>query len=123
MTLVTGHVLSFCLHCIYSGEVTQLFSLMTTKSIPLQVPDYSQLISSPISIYQFREVPLGPHVHNNLSQLEEHNMSMKCTETIVVPVEQETCPIGELATGKDNYITTVLSLNCELVMSVVKYDY
>ena len=48
-------------------------------------------------------------------------MSMKCTETIVVPVEQETCSIGELVTGKDNYITTVLSLNCELVVSVVKY--
>ena len=93
---------------------------MTAKSIPLQVPDHSQLISSPISIYQFREVPLGPHVHNNSSQLEEHNMSMKCTETTVVPVEQETFSIGELVTGRDNYITTVLSMNCELVVSVVR---
>jgi len=77
---------------------------MATKSIPLQVPDYSHLITSPVSIYQFREVPLGPHVHNNSSQLEEHNMYMKCTKTIVVPVEQETCSIGELVTGRDGYI-------------------
>ena len=45
-------------------------------------------------------------------------MSMKCTETIVVPVEQETCSIGELVTGKDNYITTLSSM-CEIVVTVV----
>ena len=43
-----------------------------------------------------------------------NNMSMKCTETIVVPVEQETWSIGELVTGKDNY---TLSSMCELVVT------
>jgi len=84
---------------------------MTTKSTPLQVPDHS---SSPVSIYQFREVPLGPHVHN---KLEEHNMSIECTETIVVPVEQETCSIGELVTGRDSYISTPSS-TCILVVAM-----
>jgi len=89
---------------------------MTAKTIPLQVPDYSNFISSPVSIHQFREVPLGPHVHNNSSQLDEHNKSMECTETIVVPVEWETCSIGELVTGRDSYIS-VLSSTCTLVVA------
>ena len=95
---------------------------MTTKSIPLQVPDYSQLISSPISIYQFREVPLGPHVHNNSSQLEDHKVFdyLEYTETIVVlPVQEQTHLTGQLVTGRDN-ITTSLSVNCKLVVSVIK---
>ena len=90
--------------------------MMTTKTIPLQVPNYSHLISSPVSIYQFREVPLGPHVRNNSSQLKEHNMSMKCTKTIVVSVEQETCSIGELVTGRDS-CNSILFSTCELVVS------
>ena len=94
---------------------------MTTKSIPLQVTDYSQLISSPISIYQFREVPLGPHVHNNSSQLEEHKVFdyLEYIETIVVlPVQEQTQSTGQLVTGKDCCVTTSLSLNCKLVVSV-----
>ena len=97
---------------------------MTTKSISLQVPDYSHLISSPVSIYQFREVPLGPHVHNNSSQLEEHNMFdyLEYTDTIaVLPVQEQTHLIGQLVTGRVSYITTnTLSWNCELVVPVVK---
>jgi len=41
-------------------------------------------------------------------------MSMNCT--IVVPVEQETCSIGELVTGRDSY-NSILSSTCELVLS------
>ena len=98
--------------------ITDASSLMTTKSIPLQVPDYSQLISSPISIYQFREVPLGPHVHNNSSQLKDHKVLdyLEYTETNVV--QEQTHSTGQLVTGKDCCITTYLSLNCELVASV-----
>ena len=85
---------------------------MTAKSIPLQVPDYSHIITSPISIYQFREVPLGPHVHNNSSQLEEYNKFdyLKNVENILVlPVQKQTRSIGELVTGRDNYayVTTI----------------
>ena len=96
---------------------------MTTKSILLQVPDYSHLITSPISIYQFREVPLGPHVHNNSSQLEEYNTFdyLKNIENILVlPVQEQTRSIGELVTGRDSYVTNTLPVNCELVVSVVK---
>jgi len=84
---------------------------MATKSIQLQVPDCS---SSPVSIYQFREVPLGPHLHN---KLKEHNMSMECTETIVVPVQQEACSIGKLVTGTHSYISTPSS-TCTLVVGM-----
>jgi len=81
---------------------------MATKSIQLQVPDCSG------SIYQFREVLLGPHQHN---KLEEHNMSMECTETILVPVQQATCSIGELVTGTECYISTPSS-TCTLVVGM-----
>jgi len=97
---------------------------MTTKTILLQIPDYSHLISSPVSIYQLREVPFGPHVHNNSSQLEEHNMFdyLEYIETIaVLSVQEQTHSIGQLVTGRSSYITTnILSLNCELVVPVVK---
>ena len=88
--------------------------LMTTKSIPLQVSDYSHLITSPISIYQFREVPLGPHVHNNSSQLEEYNTFdyLKNIENILVlPVQEQTRSIGELVTGRDSYVANILHAN------------
>ena len=97
-------------------------SLMTTKSIPLQVPVYSELISSPISIYQFREVPLGPHVHNNSSQLEEHKVFdyLEYTETtVVLSVQEQTHLTEQLVTGKDCCVTTSLALNCKLVVSIV----
>ena len=84
--------------------------LMATKGIPLQVPDYSHLITSPISIYQFREVPLGPHVHNNSSQLEEYNTFdyLKNVDNILVqPVQEQTHLIGELVTGRDSYVNTI----------------
>ena len=96
--------------------------LMTTKSIPLQVPDYFHLITSPISIYQFREVPLGPHVHNNSSQLEEYNTFdyLKNIEFLVLPVQEQTRSIGELVTGRDSYVVNTLPVHCKLVVSVVK---
>jgi len=95
---------------------------MTTKSILLQVPDFSHLITSPISIYQFREVPLGPHVHNNSSQLKEDKTFdyLKNVEFLVLPVQEQTRSIGELVTGRDSYVTNTLPVNCELVVSVVK---
>jgi len=79
---------------------------MTTKSISLQVPDYSHLITSPISIYQFREVPLGPHVRNKSSQLKEYNTFdyLKNDEFLVLPVQEQTRSIGELVTGRDSYV-------------------
>ena len=68
---------------------------MKTKSI---IADFSHLITSAISIYQFREVPLGPNVHNNSSQLEEYNTFdyLKNVENILVlPVQEQTRSIGE----------------------------
>ena len=40
-------------------------------------------------------------------------MSMKCTKTIVEPVEHEICSIGELVTGRDTY-NSIPSSTCEL---------
>jgi len=88
---------------------------MSTKRIPLQVPDYSRAVF----IYQFREVPLGPHVHNNSSQLEEHNIFnyLEYTDTVtVLPVREQTHSMGQLVTGYN----TTMSMNCELVVPVIK---
>ena len=96
-------------------QVLIIRSLMATKRIPLQVTDYFQVMTSPISIYQFREVPLGPHVHNNSSQLEEYNTFdyLKNVENILVlQVQEQTLSIGELVTGRDNYVANTLSVNC-----------
>jgi len=92
---------------------------MATKSITIQGPDYFYLITSPISIYQFREVPLGPHVHNNSTQLEEYNTFdyLKNVENIsVLPVQEQTRSIGELVTGRDSFVANTLTVNwlCQL---------
>ena len=50
------------------------------------------------------EVPLGPHVHNNPSQLEEYNTLKNVENILVLPVQEQTHSIGELVTGRDSYV-------------------
>ena len=62
---------------------------MVTKSIPVQV------VQSPVSIYKFGGIELGPLQHQTLLKKEQNYI------ITTLAVEQEIPSVGELVTGQD----------------------